>query len=162
MSDLLAMIDGIKPPAPPGAVYANNPINYLVGLIVQRVSERPALRLSRAAHLPAARNESHVLSGRQRNRHARHRLHPKPAGIRGGADMGSGSARRRLRIVSTIYDLAKWDIEMPVLLRVDSVRTMFTPSASQGATRYGMGWVIDRRGGKRFVWSNGEFPAIAR
>lgn len=38
-------------------------------------------------------------------------------------------------LVSTIYDLAKWDIEMPVLLRVDSVRTMFTASASQGPDR---------------------------
>ncbi|MGB6520678.1 MAG: hypothetical protein WBE83_02770, partial [Candidatus Cybelea sp.] len=30
------------------------------------------------------------------------------------------------------------------------------PAASSGPTRYGMGWVIDRRGGKDFVWSNGE------
>ncbi|MBV8345683.1 MAG: serine hydrolase, partial [Candidatus Eremiobacteraeota bacterium] len=59
-------------------------------------------------------------------------------------------------IVSTIYDLAKWDIEMPVLLRVDSVRTMFTPAVANGPTHYGMGWVIDRRGGKQFVWANGE------
>ena len=58
--------------------------------------------------------------------------------------------------VSTIDDLAKWDIEMPVLLRVDAVRTIFTPGASVGPTQYGMGWVIDRRGGKEFVWSNGE------
>jgi CubicO group peptidase (beta-lactamase class C family) len=45
---------------------------------------------------------------------------------------------------------------MPVLMRVDAVRTMFTPSANSGPTHYGMGWVIDRRGGKTFVWSNGE------
>ena len=59
-------------------------------------------------------------------------------------------------LVSTIDDLAKWDIEMPVLLRVDAVRTMYTPAAATGPTHYGMGWVIDSRGGREFVWSNGE------
>jgi hypothetical protein len=42
------------------------------------------------------------------------------------------------------------------LLRVDAVRTMFAPVANNGPTRYGMGWVIDRRGGKDFVWSDGD------
>ena len=52
--------------------------------------------------------------------------------------------------------MAKWDIELPVLLRENSVRTMFSSIVNSGATRYGMGWVIDRRGGQDFVWSNGE------
>jgi hypothetical protein len=59
-------------------------------------------------------------------------------------------------LVTTLYDLAKWDIAMPILLRVDAVRTMFAPGADSGPTRYGMGWVIDRRGGKDFVWSDGD------
>jgi CubicO group peptidase (beta-lactamase class C family) len=59
-------------------------------------------------------------------------------------------------LVTSIYDLAKWDIEMPILLRDDAVRTMFTPVGRVGPTQYGMGWVIDRRGGKQFVWYNGD------
>ena len=45
---------------------------------------------------------------------------------------------------------------MPVLLRVDSVRLLFTPGTNAGPTQYGMGWVVDRRGGRDFYWSNGE------
>jgi hypothetical protein len=59
-------------------------------------------------------------------------------------------------LVTNIYDLAKWDIGFPILLRDDAVRSMFTPSSAAGATHYGMGWVIDERGGKRYIWHNGE------
>jgi hypothetical protein len=57
-----------------------------------------------------------------------------------------------------VYDLAKWDIEMPILLRVDAVRSMYTAGGVAGPAKYGMGWVIDRRGGKRYMWYNGEIP----
>jgi CubicO group peptidase (beta-lactamase class C family) len=43
---------------------------------------------------------------------------------------------------------------MPLLLRVDAVRTMFTPTTTP-ETQYGMGWVIDRRGGRRYLWYGG-------
>jgi D-alanyl-D-alanine carboxypeptidase len=59
-------------------------------------------------------------------------------------------------VVSNVYDMAKWDIGMPLLLRVDAERDMFTPSGAPGATQYGLGWVIDQRAGKRYVWHNGE------
>ncbi len=59
-------------------------------------------------------------------------------------------------VVTNTYDLAKWDIGMPLLLRVDAERDMFTPSGAPGATQYGLGWVIDQRGGKRYIWHNGE------
>jgi hypothetical protein len=58
-------------------------------------------------------------------------------------------------LVTNVYDLAKWDIGMPLLLRVDAVRDMFTPSGVNGAP-YGLGWTIDSRGGKRYIWQNGE------
>jgi CubicO group peptidase (beta-lactamase class C family) len=59
-------------------------------------------------------------------------------------------------LVSTVNDLAKWDIAMPILLRVDAMREMFTGNAATDGTSYGMGWVIDQRGGKRFVWLDGQ------
>jgi D-alanyl-D-alanine carboxypeptidase len=157
LNDLLAVVDGAKPPAPPGAVYANNPINYLVaGLIVQRVSGVPLSDyLEQHIFLPLVMNHTFLAGDNGIGAHASgYTRSPKGFAIAPTWDPAwlDGDAG----IVSTVYDLAKWDVEMPVLLRVDSVRTMFTPSASEGATRYGMGWVIDRRGGKEFVWSNGE------
>jgi hypothetical protein len=59
-------------------------------------------------------------------------------------------------LVTNVYDLAKWDIGLPLLLRVDAERDMLTPSGAPGALQYGLGWVIDERGGKRYVWHNGE------
>ncbi|HEY6326251.1 MAG TPA: serine hydrolase domain-containing protein [Candidatus Cybelea sp.] len=157
MNDLLAMVDGIKPAAPPGAVYANNPLNYLIaGLIVQRVSGVPLSDyLEQHIFLPLVMNHTFLAGDNGIGAHATgytksgRDFAVAPTWDPAWLDGDSG-------IVSTIYDLAKWDIEMPVLLRVDSVRTMFSPTASAGPTKYGMGWVIDRRGGKEFVWTNGE------
>jgi hypothetical protein len=59
-------------------------------------------------------------------------------------------------VVTNVYDLAKWDIGMPLLLRVDAERDIFTPSGAPGAEQYGLGWVIDERSGKRYIWHNGE------
>jgi len=58
-------------------------------------------------------------------------------------------------LVTNVYDLAKWDIGFPLLLRDDAVREMFAPSGAPGQA-YGMGWVVDQRGGKRYLWHNGE------
>jgi hypothetical protein len=58
--------------------------------------------------------------------------------------------------VTNTYDLAKWDIGLPLLLRVDAEREMFTASGVPGEAQYGLGWVIDQRGGKRYIWHNGE------
>lgn len=157
LNDLLSLIDGAKPAAPPGAVYANNPVNYLIaGLIVQRVSGVPLSDyLEQHIFLPLVMNHTFLAGDNGIGAHATGYTRNGKAFVVAPTwdpawlDGDSG-------IVSTVYDLAKWDIEMPVLLRVDSVRTMFTPSASEGETHYGMGWVIDRRGGKEFVWSNGE------
>lgn len=161
INELLAMLDGIKPTAPPGAVYENNPINYLVaGLIVQRVSGVPLSDyLEQHIFLPLVMNHTFLAGDSGIGAHATgytrngRGFAVAPTWDPAWLDGDSG-------IVSTIYDLAKWDIEMPVLLRVDSVRTMFTPSASAGPTHYGMGWVIDRRGGKEFVWTNGEISGF--
>lgn len=60
-------------------------------------------------------------------------------------------------VVTSIADIEKWDTDFPILLRVDAVRAMFTPAApNDERTQLGMGWHIDQRGGKRFVWQNGR------
>jgi CubicO group peptidase (beta-lactamase class C family) len=57
-------------------------------------------------------------------------------------------------LVTSLQDLAKWDVGLPLLLDVDSVREMWTPGIPGGT--YGMGWMIDERGGQRYLWHNGE------
>jgi len=158
--DLLAIVDGMKPVAAPGTVYADNPLNYLLaGLIVERASGVPLSDyLEQHIFVPLVMNHTFLagdngISPLHAIGYTRNGEGFIPASTWDPAWLGGASG-----LVSTIYDLAKWDVELPVLLRVDAMRTMFTPSASSGPTHYGMGWVIDRRGGKDFVWANGEIP----
>ncbi len=159
-AELFAVVDKMKPAGAPGATYAHNPINYyLAGVIVERASGVPLSDyLEQHIFIPLVMDHtflagdsgispSHATGYTRAGRGFAVAAAPDPAWLGGSSGL-----------VSTVNDLAKWDIEMPVLLRVDAVRTMFTPSGSAGATHYGMGWVIDRRGGKDYVWSNGEIP----
>jgi D-alanyl-D-alanine carboxypeptidase len=158
LSEIFAAVDKMKPVAPPGSVYAENPLNYLLaGVIVERASGVPLSDyLEQHIFIPLVMNHtflagdngissSHATGYTRANR-----------GFKTAPTWDSAWLAGDAGLVTTIDDLAKWDVEMPVLLRVDAVRTIFTPSGSQGATHDGMGWVVDRRGGKDFVWSNGE------
>lgn len=64
-------------------------------------------------------------------------------------------------VITSVIDLEKWDLDFPILLRVDAVRDMFT-AASYGPQKVqlGMGWHIDQRGGKRFIWQNADVPGF--
>ncbi len=160
LADLLAAIDNMKHAAAPGTAYANNPINYLLaGMVVERASGIPLSDyLEQHIFIPLVMDHT-FLAGDSG-------ISPKHATGYMGTAQGFTTAQMwdpswlggYAGLVSTIDDLAKWDIEMPVLLRVDAIRTIFSPSASIGPTHYGMGWVIDHRGGKEFVWSNGVIP----
>jgi D-alanyl-D-alanine carboxypeptidase len=158
LSTLLTAVDTMKRAAAPGSAYANNPLNYLLaGLIVQRVSGVTLSDyLEQHIFIPLVMDHSFLagdtgISPERASGYVRTERGFANAPTWDPAWLGGDAG-----LVSTIDDLAKWDIEMPVLLRVDAVRTMFTPAAAQGPTHYGMGWVIDSRGGQEFVWANGE------
>lgn len=158
LDDLIAAIDKTKAAAPPGSVYNENPLNYLLaGLIVERASGVTLSDyLEQHIFIPLVMNNTFLAgdSGIAPKRALGYTRSSQGFAVAPAWDPSwlAGDAG----LVSTIDDLAKWDIEMPVLLRVDAVRTIFTPGTSGGPTHYGMGWVIDQRGGKTFVWSNGE------
>jgi CubicO group peptidase (beta-lactamase class C family) len=162
LSALLKSLDASKA-APAGTAYANNPLNYLIaGLVVERASGVPLSDyLEQHLFIPLVMDHS-FLAGDSG-------ISPLHAAGYTRATRGFAAApiwdpswlEGDAGLVTTVYDLAKWDIEMPILLRVDAVRTMFAPNASNGPTRYGMGWVIDRRGGKDFVWSSGEISGYS-
>jgi D-alanyl-D-alanine carboxypeptidase len=158
LATVLTALDQMKLVAAPGSVYADDPINYLLAaLIVERASGVPLSDyLEQHIFIPLVMDNTFLagdsgISPQHAIGYTRtsHGFDPAPAWDPSwlGGDGG---------LVTTIYDLAKWDVAMPILLHVDSVRTMFAPSANNGPTRYGMGWIIDRRGGKDFVWSDGD------
>jgi D-alanyl-D-alanine carboxypeptidase len=149
-----------KPVAPPGTRYDENPLNYmLAALIVQQIAGLPLSDyVEQNVFLQLVMNSSlyvgdtgvapsHALGYTRRGG----RFVPAQmwSATRTFGDSG---------VVSNIYDLAKWDIEFPILLREDAVRQMFTPGIPGSLDRHAMGWTIDQRGGKRFVWQIGEIP----
>ncbi len=159
LADLFAVVDKMKPVADPGAVYASNPLNYLLaGLIVQRASGVTLSDfLEQRIFIPLVMNHTFLAGDNGISPSHATGYTRTPGGFVSAQMWDPAWLGGNAGLVTTIDDLAKWDIEMPVLLRVDAVRTMYTPAGSSaGPTHYGMGWVIDSRGGKEFVWSNGQ------
>jgi len=161
INDLIAAADRMQLAATPGTAFAENDLNFIVaGLIVERVAGVTLSDfLQQQIFLPLVMNQTFYAgdagippsraTGYTRGARGAFAVTraPDPSWLLGARG-----------IVTNVYDLAKWDIEMPILLRVDAVREMFTAPGVAGPTQYGMGWVIDRRGGKRYIWSNGEIP----
>jgi CubicO group peptidase (beta-lactamase class C family) len=157
-SDLIAAVDKMKPAATPGSTYENNDLNYmLAGMVVERAGGVPLSDfLQQNIFLPLIMDRTFMAGDVG--------ISPTRAVGYTFSNLGFIPAKPydptwllgARGLVSTVYDIAKWDLEMPILLRVDAVRTMFTPSGTSGPTQYGMGWVIDRRNGKLFTWYNGE------
>ncbi len=161
-ADLLTAIDAQKPVSPPGAAYADNPVNYLIaGIVVERAAAEPLSDfLQQRIFFPLVMNRTFLAgdTGLSPSRAVGYTHGPGPRGFVVARSWDPAWLRGDRGLVTTIYDLAKWDIEMPILLHVDAVRTMFEPGGSSGPTKYGMGWVIDQRGGKSFVWYAGQVP----
>ncbi len=158
LSDIIAAVNKMTPAAAPGTKFEYNNLNYMIaGLVVERASGIPLSDyLQQNIFLPLVMNASfyagdrgisptHALGYTGAPEHFRRADTWDPAWL-----FGTGG------LVTNVYDLAKWDIGLPLLLRVDAERAMFTPSGAPGEARYGLGWVIDERGGKRYIWHNGE------
>ena len=158
LADVLAAVNKMPPSSAPGAAFAYDKLNYMVaGLIVERTSGVPLSDyLQQHIFLPLVMNASfyagdrgispsHAIGYTGAPGHFRLAEQWDPAWLFGSSGL-----------VTNVYDLAKWDIGLPLLLRVDAERAMFTPSDAPGEAHYGLGWVIDQRGGKRYIWSNGS------
>lgn len=158
--DLIKAANALPMQAKPGTVFDDSNFNYLLAaLVVQRVSGLPlSIFYSTQIFQPLIMTSSflagdqgispmHALGyTRSHGRFTRVRSWD-PSWLLGSSDL-----------VTTVQDMAKWDIDMPLLLNVDSVRAMWTANGLPGQLQYGMGWVVDQRGGERFVWQNGELP----
>ncbi len=162
LSELIAVANTLKPTAPPGTRYESNPLNYMIaGLIVERASKIPLSDyLQQHIFIPLVMNQTflagdtgispkHAVGYTGAPGHYRRARTWDPAWLYGDAS-----------VASTVYDLAKWDIGLPLLLRVDAEREMFTAANVPGPNRYGLGWVIDQRDGKRYIWQDGEIAGF--
>lgn len=159
---LFATANAARPMATPGASYAPNPLNYLIaGQIVAKITGEPLSDyVEQHVFVPLVMDASLYSgdSGLSPNRAVGYTL------LRGHLVRALPWSATRLDgdagVVTDVYDLAKWDIEFPILLRVDAVREMFTPGVPGGFQRHGMGWTLDERNGHRFMWQNGEIPGF--
>lgn len=157
---LLKAANKLPMSSPPGTAFEDGNFDYLLaGLIVQRVSGLPLSVFASTNIFQPLIMTSSLLAGDQ--------------GLSPAYAMGYTRAHRtfvRVRpwdptwlfgssdVITTVQDIAKWDIGLPLLLNVDSVREMWTPNGLPGQLQYGMGWVVDQRGGHRVVWQNGMMP----
>jgi D-alanyl-D-alanine carboxypeptidase len=162
LDDLIAAANGMQPFAPPGTRYRKNPFDYMVAAaIVESVSGIPLSDyLQQHVFIPLVMNQT-MLAG--------------DVGIlsdHATGYSGSGDAFTRARtwdsswlfgnagVITNVYDLAKWDIDLPLLVRVDAEREMFTAANASGPENSGLGWVVDSRGGQPFYWQDGEIPGF--
>ncbi len=158
ISELVKAANELPLQSAPGTAFDDNNLNYLIaGLIVQRVSGLPlSIFYSTQIFQPLIMTASFLagdqgISAQHAVGYSREsgkfvRVRPWDASwLFGSSDL-----------VTSVQDLAKWDIGLPLLLNVDSVRDMWTPSGLTGTVPYGMGWVVDQRGGQRYVWQNGQ------
>lgn len=158
LEDLVKALDRMKPVSAPGTQFQYNNVNYMIaGLIAARVSGEPLSVLLQTRIFEPLIMTSTILAGDQ--------------GISPGHAVGYTRVNRRFKpvkpwdpgwlygagdLITNVDDLAKWDVGLPLVLNVDSVRTMWSASGAPGGMTYGMGWVIDQRGGQRYLWHNGE------
>lgn len=159
LGDVLTAMDSAKPQAKPGAAYQNNILNYFVaGVVIERASgETLSDYLQQQIFLPLVMTRTFVAgdTGIAANRAVGYaQAHDRNGFVTMRAWDPAWMLGAR-GLVSTVNDLAKWDMEMPILLRVDALRAMFTPADVDTGTQYGMGWVIDSRAGRRYVWDAG-------
>ena len=155
---IIAALNKLPLAAQPGAAYQDNSLNYMIaGLVVERAGGVPLSDyLQQHIFLPLVMNSTFYagdtgISPRAAVGYTGSPKHLVPARPYDASWLFGASG-----IVTTVYDLAKWDIEMPILLRDDAMRSMYTPSGAPGIARYGMGSIIDERDGKRFIWNNGQ------
>jgi len=158
LADLIAAVDKMPMQFAPGAKFGYDNFNYFIaGLIVERASGLPLSDFLQARIFQPLSMSSSFLAGdtgisplaATGYTGAPHHFTPVRAWDPSWL-LGAGG------IVTNVYDLAKWDVGFPILVRDDAVRDMFTAGSVPGVQAYGMGWVIDQRGGKRYVWHNGQ------
>jgi D-alanyl-D-alanine carboxypeptidase len=155
---LIEAANALPPLGAPGATFRLNPFNYMIaGRIIERASGIPLSDdLQQHIFIPLVMDHTFLagdngISPQRAAGYTGGRGSFEPARLWDPAWLYGGQG-----VVTNIYDLAKWDIGLPLLLRIDAERDMFTASGAPGPQRYGLGWVIDQRDGKPYLWADGQ------
>ena len=162
LADIIAAVDKLQPSFAPGTKVETNDLNYMIaGLIVERASGLPLSDyLQQNIFIPLVMNATFSAGDRGISSQ-------RAVGYTGGQEkfrkadvwdpawLYGGNA-----LVTNVYDLAKWDIGFPLLLRVDAERAMFTASSANSPLQFGLGWMIDQREGKRYIWQSGQISGF--
>jgi D-alanyl-D-alanine carboxypeptidase len=153
LDDLIAQADKLPLVSTPGTTYAENPFNYMIaGRIIERASGVPLSDyLQQHIFLPLLMDSTLLAGDTGISRD--HATSPVPMWDPAWLYGGRG-------VITNIYDLAKWDIGLPLLLRVDAEREMFTASTASGPEHAALGWVADERAGKPYYWQNEALPGF--
>lgn len=162
IADLIKAVDKMSLAFDPGTKVEYNNFNYTIaGLVAERVSQLPlSVFLSSNVFQPLIMTST-FLAGDQGISQAHAVGYTRTNGrfVRARtwhASWLAGSAD----LVTTVDDLAKWDVGMPLILNVDSVRSMWSTAPNVAGAQYGMGWIIDQRGGARFMWRAGQIAGF--
>ncbi len=162
IADLLKAVDKMNLSFDPGTKAQYNNFNYTIAaLIVERVTQLPlSVFLSSNVFQPLIMtstflagdqgiSQAHAVGYTRSNGRFVRAKTWNPAWLAGSGDL-----------VTTVDDLAKWDVGLPLILNVDSVRSMWSVAPNVAGSQFGMGWIIDQRGGARFVWHAGQIAGF--
>lgn len=161
LQDVLRAVNRANRFAQPGAQFRRNSLDYaLAGLAAERASGIPLSLFMQTRIFEPLIMTSTFLAGDQSSGgfargYERHQgkfsevRTPDASWLFGSAD-----------VITTVNDLAKWDIGLPLLLNTDSVRTMWSAVNAPGSALFGVGWVVDERAGQTYVWRNGSLPGF--
>ena len=158
LSAIITAMNQLHPVFAPGTQFRYNNFNYAIaGLIVERASGVPLSDyLQQHIFIPLLMTQTFCAGDTGISPHHAVGYTGSPGAFERAAPWDPAWLFGDGGVVTNVYDLAKWDIGLPLLLRVDAERDMFTASGAPGASPYGLGWVIDERDGRRYIWHNGE------
>ncbi len=160
---LIAAANKLQPAFAPGTQYRYNDFDYAIaGLIVERAGGVPLSDyLQQHIFIPLVMNQTFLAGDTGISPQHAAGYTGLPGHFRGAKTWDPAWLYGANGVVTNVFDLAKWDIGMPLLLRVDAERAMFTAASVPGPAIHGLGWTIDQRNGKQFIWNSGQIPGYS-
>ncbi len=164
-ADLPALFQEKKLYFPVGTKFDYSNSNYaLLALLVERVSGKTfATWMRESVFQPLSMNDTRVMDDPNIAIPNRTNGYDRPfwrksfdVSRKDGPVCGDGN------VFTTVKDLAKWDAGLSAnkLVRADTLNLAFTPAAvpdyhTGKPSKYGFGWVVEEKDGKKMVWHNG-------
>ena len=165
-SELLALVEKEPLEFTPGTQWGYSNTGYfLLGLVIEKASGKPYAtfmteRIFQPLGMTATRiNDLHAIVPNRATGYSR-----TPEGFVNGEYTSPTQPYAAGAIISTVTDLAKWDIALTngKFLKADTWKAAWTPAklTDGKTTEYGMGWQLDERKGHKRVYHGGGIPGF--